>query len=162
MKIIFPSELIKASDRFWDKVDVRGSEECWPWLGGTDRDGYGVFWITPTNKSTAHRVSMVLFTNQPLTSAEHVLHGCDNPPCSNPAHLRLGNNILNIEDSVRKGRRACGEQNGATKLSINQVREIKRLLRDGVSQRLLARDFDISRSVIGDINTGRIWTHVNR
>jgi hypothetical protein len=30
--------------KFWSKVDrTKDKDECWPWNGGTDKDGYGVF-----------------------------------------------------------------------------------------------------------------------
>jgi len=29
--------------RFWRKVDKRGGDECWLWLGWRDKDGYGRF-----------------------------------------------------------------------------------------------------------------------
>ncbi|HEX3958080.1 MAG TPA: hypothetical protein VHZ03_15810 [Trebonia sp.] len=29
--------------RFWSKVDRRGPDECWPWTGSTDGNGYGIF-----------------------------------------------------------------------------------------------------------------------
>ena len=25
--------------RFWDQVDIKGEDECWPWLGGTKKNG---------------------------------------------------------------------------------------------------------------------------
>lgn len=28
-------------DRFWEKVDVRSSDECWNWLASRNTSGYG-------------------------------------------------------------------------------------------------------------------------
>jgi hypothetical protein len=30
-------------ENFWAKIDVRGEDECWPWIAGTDKLGYGRF-----------------------------------------------------------------------------------------------------------------------
>lgn len=29
---------------FWKKIDIREDDECWEWLAGKDKDGYGLFW----------------------------------------------------------------------------------------------------------------------
>jgi len=29
--------------RFWDKVDKRGPDECWPWLANIEPTGYGTY-----------------------------------------------------------------------------------------------------------------------
>lgn len=29
------------AERFWEKVDRRGPDECWPFLGSIDGRGYG-------------------------------------------------------------------------------------------------------------------------
>jgi len=33
----------KDKQRYWSKVDVRGLDECWPWIGLITRKGYGFF-----------------------------------------------------------------------------------------------------------------------
>ena len=33
--------LEQALEIFWSQVDVRGENECWVWLGSTNRVGYG-------------------------------------------------------------------------------------------------------------------------
>lgn len=39
-----------------------------------------------------------------IDSDLHVMHLCDNPPCCNPAHLRLATQAENNADMMAKGR----------------------------------------------------------
>lgn len=89
--------------KFWAKVDKRGPEECWPWLGQVRWDGYGRFVILRKPQWT-HRFSWELHNGRKLVKGEHVLHSCNNPPCCNPAHLRAGTHQENMEEAQRHGR----------------------------------------------------------
>lgn len=106
--------------RFWEKVDVRGGDECWPWMGkAVSRGGYGA--INLDGKILrAPRVSYEL-ANGPIGNPKiHVRHKCDNPPCVNPAHLILGGPIDNMADKVERGR-----QGRNIKVTDQQVQEIR-------------------------------------
>lgn len=80
------------AERFWPKVDKRGTEECWPWLGCTNADGYGsiVAGGHSGQKLYAHRVAYELLVG-PIPrgfTIDHVrLRGCTRRDCCNPAHL---------------------------------------------------------------------------
>lgn len=89
--------------RFWRKVEK--TDGCWKWHGGTQHGGYGVLGVgTPSRKLIrAHRLSYIL-ANGPIADNAHVLHRCDNPPCTNPEHLFLGNPKVNGADRSAKGR----------------------------------------------------------
>lgn len=55
-----------------------------------------------------------------------------------------------------------GEKNGkACKLNEPQVVEIKRLIKNGLSTRQIAKLFNVSKSAIADISSGRCWSHVS-
>jgi len=88
-------------ERFWEKVDVRGPDECWPWTRKHNPKGYGQF--RKDKMVQAHRMAWEL-TNGPIPDGLDVLHTCDNPPCCNPHHLFLGTNDDNMRDMNSKGR----------------------------------------------------------
>src|SRR5262245_2521405 len=86
--------------RFWPKVDVRGPDECWPWIAGKGA-GYGSFWLDGRNV-TAHRVAFFLANGK--WPDPFGCHSCDNHPCCNPAHIFEGTQWDNDMDRVAKGR----------------------------------------------------------
>jgi hypothetical protein len=107
-------------------VDVRGADECWPFLNARDRKGYGRVFHRGKVR-WAHRVAWEL-ANGPIPEGMWVLHSCDNPPCCNPAHLRLGTPADNAADRDARGRRRPprGEANGRAKLSAEDVVDLRR------------------------------------
>lgn len=87
-------------ERFWEKVDKRGPDDCWEWNGSRTR-GYGYFTIR--KKATrAHRLSF--FLEHGHWPQPECLHSCDNPACQNPRHLWEGTQLDNIRDACQKGR----------------------------------------------------------
>lgn len=90
-----------------------------------------------------------------------VRHKCDNPRCVNPEHLELGTTQDNTQDRVDRGRNACGSNHGRAVLSEEDVRRIRTLLGQGVSQRKIAVALGVSQRTIGRIHRGELWTSVN-
>ncbi len=146
----------KTPVRFWSKVGVHEVDECWEWQAGKDRDDYGQFWITNTNWR-AHRVAWIL-TFGPIPKGLHCCHHCDNPGCCNPYHLFLGTAKDNAVDAARKGRKARGEGHGNSKLTKEEVLEIRKLHAAGeVTLDDLADEFGVSNVAISRIVRRKNW-----
>lgn len=99
-------------ERFFRKVSICSSfpEECWMWVGGKDRAGYGVFKVSPGRVVSAHRF-IFEFSKFAIPKTKCVCHRCDVPACVNPNHLWLGSLKGNIQDCIRKKRFKSGRHN---------------------------------------------------
>ena len=103
-------------ERFWSKVDRRGPDECWPWLGGA-RTGYGILWSGGSRGVGATRpathIAWEIVRGESVPEGMFLCHKCDNPPCVNPAHLFLGTQTENMADCAAKGRTSSGPKHSA-------------------------------------------------
>lgn len=144
--------------RFWLKVNIREESECWPWIAGCCRDGYGsIGWRGRI--VGAHRVAWELANNLEIPKGMVVRHSCDNRACCNPAHLLLGTQADNVLDAKERGRspRPIGERNSHARLTRSDVAEIRKLLANGRSQTSIAEIFGVVAQTINNIATGYSW-----
>ena len=148
------------SERYWAKVDKRSPDECWPWLGTKDKDGYGSIRPAPDkNSERAHRVGYEL-KHGPMPKGMLVCHSCDNPPCQNPAHWFIGTNDDNMADMVAKGRHRGNRGDGdncSAKLTRQQVLEIF-YLRGKERQKITAAHYGIHQRHVSAIQRKIAWT----
>lgn len=135
---------------------------CWFWLASKTKQGYGDFRIGGKHM-LAHRASYEAF-NGPIPDSLHVLHRCDVRCCVNPAHLFVGTNNDNINDSMIKNRRKGVTRNRPIGLKYKPMsiigRENHRKLKSkdfsyvvamresGLSQREIAKRFGVSQATI--------------
>lgn len=66
--------------------NLRLDGECWEWIGGVSRSGYGQYRIHGENLYV-HRMAYELLV-EPLQPDELLHHVCENKLCFNPDHLQ--------------------------------------------------------------------------
>lgn len=156
--------------RFFDKVDKDGPVpehmphlgKCWVWTGSCLKSGYGRISSRYRGRLLlAHVASWILHSgsspNELLT-----LHKCDHPPCVRPSHLFLGTKRDNTMDSIAKGRWApqFGSHNGNSKLSEEQILEIRRGYLAGRTNPEMAIQYGVTRHCIWEVVRRMKWTHI--
>src|SRR5574338_1616531 len=133
---------IPVVDRLLAKRLIDPVTGCWIFTGAKAGKGYGYMKGAGERPEYAHRLSASIFMGFDLSSEKQILHHCDNPPCFNPEHLFEGTIRDNSLDAVQKGRAYIptpvpmrGEQNPMVRISDRDVKEIVRLLGEGVYQK---------------------------
>ena len=161
-------------DRFWAKVKIQPSG-CWEWQASLDGRGYGQ-WVQGNQSFRAHRLAHALYYLTNLTGLV-LRHICDNKLCVSPYHTIPGSHSDNARDAYERGLREkkdrsnivryrsspktnFGDNHHRSKLTAEQVREIREQYENGEAQRTLAAKFSISRSVINQIIQRDTWKHI--
>jgi hypothetical protein len=153
---------------YWVKVDIKGEDDCWNWTACRDGGGrYGGFKYATGKLGQAHRVSAYLAGLIPsiksISPNDQVLHTCDNPACQNPKHFFIGTHKNNMQDKASKGRQSKlnGVENGQSKLTEEDVLEIRRLYAQGdITQTELAKIYGVTPNLICCIVNRKNWRHV--
>lgn len=174
--------------RFWSKVAIAGPDDCWLWQACMSDNGYGFFRLDnkqwrahrvawqltygdiPEELRVLHKCDVPLCVNPNHLflgtdtdnmhdrdakgrQAKGERHGWYTHPEKRPRGDRNG---ARTHPERRVYRR--GEQSPVSKLTADQVREIRaRYAAGGCSYTDLGREFSISRSQIGRIVTGEFW-----
>jgi len=146
------------AEKFWRRV-LKLESGCWEFQGCRDKWGYAHFGING-KRVQAHRHAYEL-TNGPIPSGKLIMHTCDNPPCVNPDHLRIGTDLENRADASSKRRLPHGSKMYNAKLNEEKVAEMRqRYAAGGVTQRELGEMYGVSQSTVAYICKGETWTHV--
>jgi hypothetical protein len=161
-----PGKPANTPEVLWSKVDKKGEDECWPWLGYKNKEGYGRVMIKEWSYY-AHRVIFnlanpgIINLKAPKSSDEtgFLLHSCDNPCCCNPKHLRVGTHADNMADKAAKGRSPdfSGDKGPRAKLTMTQARQARQLKKDGASTRELAIQFGLSLPSMKTLLAGKSY-----
>ncbi len=163
LKERFESHINKESPHTYTDPDGN-TTPCWTWntkkgninkyIRMEDEAGHTVY---------GHRLSHEYYIG-PIAPGLCVCHHCDHPGCVNPEHLFEGTQEDNNKDRSKKGRtaRMYGEKNPQSKLTVEQVKEIKDKLAisKGKKVRLIGREYHVSHPVIMSIRDGKTWSTV--
>lgn len=117
-------------------------------------------------RRTIHRMVLISFSGDDLPEnyekldCMHLDHVRDNPKLTN---LRWGTRQENEQDKIKANRRnqAFGTRISRSKLTDENVVEIKVLLKNGLPTTKISEMFNVSNQCISDIKLGETWKHVN-
>jgi len=155
-----PKPTAEDAERFWEKVAVGYEDECWWWLGAQDERGVGQFWLSG-QVVRAPRLAWSIYNNKPFPDELFACHRCDNACCCNPAHIWPDTHQANVDDMTGKLRHPHGETHGASKITEEQVREIRALSEQGqLSQGEIGQKYGLSKWQVSNIVRKLQWGHV--
>lgn len=138
--------------RFWSRVEK--TQTCWLWTAAKFQGGYGRF--RGLDGFIAHRMSWI-FAHGPIPDGLLVLHKCDVRSCVNPDHLFLGTQVDNMRDMAAKGRGLHPRGEQVSKITEQQVRQIRR---DDRPQSLVASLHGITQTQVSRIKRRTNWAHI--
>lgn len=156
-----PEQQIESLKYRYEKFVIKHDDGCWDWIGSRNMNNYGQLSLTRVKPIAAHRASWIIH-NGPIPKGAHVLHKCDNPPCTRPSHLTLGDHKENMRQMSERKRspKPVGELSSWAKLTEIQVRGIKQLLQNNERVVDVARKYNVSETCISAIKNGKNWKHV--
>jgi len=145
-----------AEDRFW--AQVQKTEQCWLWIGGTDKDGYGSMRAKLGGRlfRRAHRNSYSLHSGEIVQDGMVVMHSCDTPKCVNPDHLSVGTPRDNMIDKITKGRAGSPSGANSVKAKLSEA-EVRKICADPRTHAQIAADYGVAASTVGSLKQGVSW-----
>lgn len=113
-----------------------------------------------TQRSSVHRLVALAFLGTPPTRSHEVAHGDGRRANNNVANLRWATRSENHADKALHGTEQHGANNGNSKLTEKQVREI---LQHPVTTNKseLARKYNVSQVTVSRILRREIWKHID-
>lgn len=153
-----PLEITKRRrvNRFWRMVAVTADpNKCWNWSGCPGVSGYSRTSWNGRGKG-CHQIAY--FLHHGKWASRWTLHKCDNPTCCNPKHLYDGTPQDNVRDRDSRGRTGKIKK----RLKWDDVKKIRRLLKNGLTQHAIAAEFGVGVATINNINCGKIWKSPHR
>lgn len=144
---------------FLDEVVLKhDSDSCLVWPFSAVK-GYGQIRIKGQAK-LVNRIVCETVHGAPPSPEHHAAHSCNRggDGCCSPKHLRWATPAENVADAIADGVFPIGERNGASKLTRDDVLEIRKLSSNTMSQYAIARKFNVGQQTIGKILTGKNWS----
>ena len=158
-----------SEEEYFEKTRKRLKESviiddngCWIWQKWITSDykyGNASFRRNANHRShKAHRVAWMVWRGD-IPDGLFVFQKCGVHQCINPDHLHLGTHYdRSGKNNTLKG--CKGEENCHAVLTEDNVRKIRSLWKDGLSQKYISEIFSVALSTIHRIVRRKRWKHV--
>lgn len=147
----------RCNERWIDEHKGYDGDDCIAWPFSRGDQGRGTAWRNGRQIS-APRAMCFAAHGEPPTPEHQAAHSCGNGHlgCMNPRHIRWATRLENAADRCAHGMTVKGSRVNTSKLSENQVREIR--ARQGLATaRGLGREYGVSSTAISLIWKRENW-----
>lgn len=138
------------SDTFWEKVDVKGPDDCWNWKIA-NHDSYPIVKINSTCYP-ANRIAWIL-SGKSIEAGRLILHTCDNKKCVNPKHLYMGTFSDNMIDRCNRFKGRIGK---IGRFSKEDIAEMRKLFNNNTPRQEIMNSFNVSRRYLYKLVSGEM------
>ena len=144
---------LRRAEPVGECVEYRGEKGAAPPEGR-----YGKLRLQNGEVVGTHRLAYE-YHHGPIPDGLVVRHHCDNPPCMLIEHLTIGTQRDNHDDAVERDRwhPTRGDRNNRSTMTIDKVRELRRLKGEGWTHSQLAENFGISKTSVASIAARERW-----
>lgn len=148
-----------AVQQFFEAIKTKDTEECIAWPFGTNGVGYGIISINGKRRLATRVICEWKHGKAP--KGFYAAHSCGNGHlgCVNPRHISWKSAKENSADMLVHGTKVRGEDVPNSKLTHDQILEIRRLC-GFMSQSLIAERFGVSQTAVSKIHLRKLWGHV--
>lgn len=122
--------------------------------------GYQYLCLRNNGKKQAmgiNRIVALAFLGQPPSPKHHAAHFDGDKANNHVSNIRWATRSENERDKVRHGRSNRGEGHGRHKLTKDDVIKVRELLSKRISHNDIAECFNVARTTISSISTGKSW-----
>lgn len=141
-----------------DVVFPYKGDDCLIWPYGRGSHGYAVISVGGDMR-TVHSLVCEAINGPAIPPMDQAAHSCGNGRrgCVSPMHLSWKTRMKNEADKIEHGSSNRGERNGRSSLTLEQVREIRKLKNSGLLQREVGEMFGIRQGTVSAIYRGASW-----
>lgn len=79
---------------------------------------------------------------------------------NNLKNIRWGTPYENTQDSLKHGTFPIGQKQGSSVLLDSDILQIRQMIKRGVPHKIIASEYNVCKSAISHISTGRNWKHI--
>lgn len=136
---------------------------CLDCLYAPNDSGYPLIYDNTRGYSvSANRIVLEHKLGRSIQPEMCALHHCDRPICIRSSHIYEGTVLQNVIDRDQRGRtaRQYGEHNAMTKLTTEQVTEMRQQRKNGLRLHVIAKLYGICIPHVSDIVAYKKWKHV--
>jgi hypothetical protein len=149
-------------DEFIAMAVTASGEQCIVWPFHYTKDGYPErvrrFDGVRRQKRRVNRIVCEMSSGPAPLDRPEAAHKCGNKRCVNASHIYWGSRSENAADMLAHGTVSRGSRRPSSKLTEDQIPEIKRLS-SAMTQTEIAQKFGVNQSQISRVLSGKRWKH---